>query len=138
MPSCSLLSAALLPPLRRSPLTQQCLASFALTLPQPCAMHCLPTLPWASWLRLHRLLQGHLSPPQASQSQGTRPTPPLRALCGVTTCSTVDEDGEEPAEEHNPTFPQLLALIFQQLKNTILVEALEAVAGLVLGKYICF
>ena len=32
----------------------------------------------------------------------------------------VDEDGEEPAEEHNPTFPQLLVL-----KNTILVEVRE-------------
>ena len=41
----------------------------------------------------------------------------------------VDEDGEEPAEERNPTFPQLQALIFQQLKNAILVEVLEAVAG---------
>ena len=41
----------------------------------------------------------------------------------------VNEDGEEPAKEHNPTFAQLLALIFQQLKNTILVEILEAVAG---------
>ena len=38
----------------------------------------------------------------------------------------------------NPTFPQLLVLIFQQLKNTILVEALEAVAGSVLGKYMGF
>ena len=50
----------------------------------------------------------------------------------------VDEDGEEPAEAHNPTFPQLLALIFQQLKNYILVELLEAVAGRVLGKYMGF
>ena len=50
----------------------------------------------------------------------------------------VDEDGEEPAEERNPTFPQLLELIFQQLKNTILVEVLEAVAGQVLGKYMGF
>ena len=41
----------------------------------------------------------------------------------------VDEDGEEPVEARNPTFPQLLALIFQQLKNAILVEVLEAVAG---------
>ena len=41
----------------------------------------------------------------------------------------VDEDGEEHAEARNPTFPQLLALIFQQLKNAILVEVLEAVAG---------
>ena len=29
----------------------------------------------------------------------------------------VDEDGEEPAEARNPTFPQVLVLIFQQLKN---------------------
>jgi len=41
----------------------------------------------------------------------------------------VDDDGEEPAEARNPTFPQLRALIFQQLKNAILVEVLEAVAG---------
>ena len=38
----------------------------------------------------------------------------------------------------NPIFPQLLVLIFQQLKNTILVEVLEAVAGLVLGTYMGF
>ena len=50
----------------------------------------------------------------------------------------VDEDGEKPTEARNPTFPQLLALIFQQLKNTILVEVLEAVAGQVLGKYMGF
>ena len=50
----------------------------------------------------------------------------------------VDENGEEPAEARNPTFPQLLVLIFQQLKNAILVEVLEAVAGLVLGKYMGF
>ena len=50
----------------------------------------------------------------------------------------VDEDGEEPAEARNPTFPQLLVLIFQQLKNSILVEVLEAVAGQVLGKYMGF
>ena len=37
---------------------------------------------------------------------------------------------------HNPTFPQLLALIFQQLKNAMLVEVLEA--GQVLGKYMGF
>ena len=36
------------------------------------------------------------------------------------------------------TFPQLRELIFQQLKNTILVEVLEAVAGQVRGKYIGF
>ena len=41
-------------------------------------------------------------------------------------------------EEHNLTFPQLLVLIIQQLKNTILVEVLEAVVGLVLGKYMGF
>ena len=41
----------------------------------------------------------------------------------------VDEDGEELAEARNPTFPQLQALIYQQLKNAILVEVLEAVAG---------
>ena len=29
----------------------------------------------------------------------------------------VDEDGEEPEETRDPTFPQLLALNFQQLKN---------------------
>ena len=50
----------------------------------------------------------------------------------------VDDDGEEPAEARNPTFPQLRALIFQQLKNAILVEVLEAVAGRVLGKYMGF
>ena len=50
----------------------------------------------------------------------------------------VDEDGEEPAEARNPTFPQLRALIFQQLKYVILVEVLEAVAGRVLGKYMGF
>ena len=50
----------------------------------------------------------------------------------------VSEDGEEPAEARNPTFPQLLALIFQQLKNAILVEVLEAVVGQVLGKYMGF
>ena len=50
----------------------------------------------------------------------------------------VDEDGEEPAEAHNPTFPHLRVLIFQQLKNAILVEVLEAVAGRVLGKYMGF
>ena len=38
----------------------------------------------------------------------------------------------------NPIFPQLLVLIFQQLKNTILVEVLEAIAGRVLGKYMGF
>ena len=38
----------------------------------------------------------------------------------------VDEDGEEPAEARNPTFPQLRAVIFQQLKNDILVEVREA------------
>ena len=37
-----------------------------------------------------------------------------------------------------PTFPQLWALIFQQLKNAILVGVLEAVAGRVLGKYMGF
>ena len=41
----------------------------------------------------------------------------------------VDNNGEEPAEARNPTFPQLLVLIFQQLKTAILVEVLEAVAG---------
>ena len=41
----------------------------------------------------------------------------------------VDEDGEEPAEARSPTFPQLRELIFQQLKSAILVEVLEAVAG---------
>ena len=50
----------------------------------------------------------------------------------------VDDNGEEPAEACNPTFPQLLVLIFQQLKNAILVEVLEAVAGRVLGKYMGF
>ena len=66
------------------------------------------------------------------------------ALCrasssaGISSCTPVDEDGEEPAEAHNPTFPQLLVPIFQQLKNTILVEVLEAVAGQVLGKYMGF
>ena len=50
----------------------------------------------------------------------------------------VDDDGEEPAEARNPTFPQLQVLIFQQLKNAIPVEALEAVAGQVLGKYMGF
>ena len=44
----------------------------------------------------------------------------------------------EPAEARNPTFPQLQVLIFQQLKNAILVEVLEAMAGLVLGKYMGF
>ena len=52
--------------------------------------------------------------------------------------SLVNEDGLEPAEAHNPTFPQLLALIFQQLKKAILVEVLEAVVGQVLGKYMGF
>ena len=41
----------------------------------------------------------------------------------------VNEDGEEPAKEHNHAFPHLRAIIFQQLKNAILVEVLEAVAG---------
>ena len=50
----------------------------------------------------------------------------------------VDEDGEEPVEARNPTFPQLQVLIFQPLKNAILVEVLEAVAGQVLGKYMGF
>ena len=50
----------------------------------------------------------------------------------------VDDDGEEPAEACNSTFLQLLVLIFQQLKNAILVEVLEAVAGQVLGKYMGF
>ena len=59
------------------------------TLPRPCATHCLQTLQWASWLGLHRLQRGHRSPLQASQSQGAPQTPPLRALFGVTTCSTV-------------------------------------------------
>ena len=49
-----------------------------------------------------------------------------------------DEDREEPAESRNPTLPQLRALIFQQLKNSILVAVLEAVAGRVLGKYMGF
>ena len=47
----------------------------------------------------------------------------------------VDEDDAEPWEARNPTFPRLLALIFQQLKNSILVEVLEAVVGGVLGRY---
>ena len=36
---------------------------------------------------------------------------------------------------HNPTSPQLQVLIFQQLKNLVLIEVLEVVAGRVLGKY---
>ena len=50
----------------------------------------------------------------------------------------VDEDDAELEEARNPTSPQLLwALIFQQLKNSVLneVPSLEAVAGRVLGRY---
>ena len=62
----------------------------------------------------------------------------LASVAAGDASTPVDEDGEEPAEARKPTFPQLRALIFQQLKNTILVEVLEAVAGQVLGKYMGF
>ena len=47
----------------------------------------------------------------------------------------VDEEEAEPGEARDSTFPQLRALIFQQLENTILVEFLEGVGGRVLGRY---
>ena len=62
----------------------------------------------------------------------------LASVAAGDVSTPVDEDGEEPEEEHNPTFPQLLELIFQQLKTTILVEVLEAVAVRVLVKYMGF
>ena len=65
-------------------------------------------------------------------------TAQLASVTAGDVSTPVDEDGEEPAEAHNPTFFQLLVLILQQLKNTILVEVLEAVAGRVLGKYMGF
>ena len=40
----------------------------------------------------------------------------------------------ETEEACKPTFPQLQALIFQQLKNSVLIEVLEAVAGRVLDR----
>ena len=53
----------------------------------------------------------------------------LASVAAGDVSTPVDDNGEEPVEERNPTFPQLQELIFQQLKNTILVEVLEAVAG---------
>ena len=57
------------------------------------------------------------------------------SVASVDASVPVDEDDAEPEDPRNPTFPQLRAPIFQQLKNSVLVEALEAVAGRVLGRY---